>query len=96
MKSFKYFFQIAILLVAFNSSAQNFYSWVEESRIPQEGTRWIVPRQFKTIQVNIADLKSHLKTVPIEFTGESPLTINLPLPDGTNMPFNSWPINILT
>jgi len=88
MKSFKYFFQLIILLVAFNSSAQNFYSWAEESRIPQDGTRWIVPQQFKTIQVNTIDLKSQLKTAPLEFTGNSPLTINLPLPDGTDMAFN--------
>jgi len=88
MKSFKYLFQLLILLIAFNSSAQNFYSWVEENRIPQDGTRWIVPQQFKTVQVNSVDLKNQLKAAPLEFTGKSPHMIHLPLPDGTDMAFN--------
>jgi len=95
MNSFKYYIQIILVCIAFQSTAQNFYTWVDESRIPQDGTRWIVPQKFKAIQVNMADLKTQLKTAPVEFTGKQPLQIEIPLPDGSNVAFNIVQTNIM-
>ncbi len=95
MSSFKYFIQSLFLLIVFNSNAQNFYNWVDENRIPLNGTRWIVPQQYKTIEVNKADLKIQLINAPLEFTGRQPLQLQLPLPDGSEMVFNIVQTNIM-
>lgn len=95
MNSFKYYCHFIFVFIAFQSTAQNFYTWVDENRIPQDGTRWIIPQKFKTIQVNMADLKTQLKTAPTEFTGRQPLQIEIPLPDGSNTAFNIVQTNMM-
>jgi len=88
MNFLKYFIKIIFIFFAFSCTAQNFYTWVDESRIPQDGTRWIVPQKFKTVEVKMTDLKNQLKAAPLEFTGKQPLQIEIPLPNGTAMAFN--------
>jgi len=95
MISFKYYIHILFIFISFNSVAQNFYTWVDESRIPRNGTRWIVPQKFKTIQVNMSDLKNQLKTAPLEFRGEQPLQIEIPLPNGNSETFNLVQTNLM-
>ncbi|MBK8550387.1 MAG: T9SS type A sorting domain-containing protein [Ignavibacteria bacterium] len=56
-----------------------------------KGERRIIPQLYRTVKANLTDLKSSLSAAPFEFTDRavnSPLVIELPLPNGGTTRFN--------
>ncbi len=65
----------------------NSLNWkaISETKIEQTGKRDIIPNAYKTIELNLAHLKSQLANAPLEKNTPSTLStifIDLPLPDG--------------
>ena len=69
-----------------SAAASSVWSDVAEARIPQRGTRQIIPLNHRTIQLDMNALRAQLADAPWELTmaaKSAPLVIDLPLPDGT-------------
>ncbi|MFK7947367.1 MAG: reprolysin-like metallopeptidase [Saprospiraceae bacterium] len=67
----------------------NFWSDVIESEIEKNGTRQIVPLQYRTVKLDIVGLKRRLATAPMENNAaKSTLQLSFPMPDGTTQIFN--------
>ncbi|MBI3651922.1 MAG: propanediol utilization protein, partial [Acidobacteria bacterium] len=67
-------------------SPDNIWQFINESAIVQRGPRQIIPQVYRTVQVNEEVLRQRLATAPQEFTRaakSAPVTLSLPLPDGT-------------
>ena len=59
---------------------------VAESSIPNRGQRGVMPRAYRILRLNKDALRALLADAPMEFTREAnaaPVTISLPMPDGT-------------
>ena len=75
--------------VSFQAYAQHkaLWTYVTESRIARtQGVRTIIPRAYKTIELNQTALKRLLKALPMESSvsvRNSKFTMGLPMPDGT-------------
>jgi hypothetical protein len=66
---------------------------ISESGITLVGKRYIIPDSYRTVELNLKQVSSLLKSAPIEYTPEAisgKTTINLPMPDGTNQRFKFW------
>lgn len=77
-------------LFGFSQSTGDVWRAVKEDRIPPSGTRYIVPTEYATFRLDRTALQSLLGTAPMEFTQagqNSNVILNLPLPDGTEVPF---------
>lgn len=69
-----------------------FFTKVQEANINTNSTRYIVPQQYQTYQLNIADLEAYLAAAPLEFTpaATNPLLLSLPMPNGQTEIFRIW------
>lgn len=71
------------------AQSTNFWSDVTENEIEKNGTRHIVPLQYRTIKLDIDGLKQYLATAPMENNAtESTLRLSFPMPDGTTQTFD--------
>ncbi len=90
---------LAILLLSFSlfssfSSAQfnpqNYWSDINESQIELLRQRDIIPKAYRTVSLNVEQMKNLLQTAPLEFTinpvGKD-VIMELPYPDGTMQRF---------
>ncbi|MDY0082372.1 MAG: zinc-dependent metalloprotease family protein [Ignavibacteriaceae bacterium] len=90
---------LAILLLSFGlfssfSSAQfnpqNYWSDINESQIELLRERDIIPKAYRTVSLNVEQMKNLLQTAPLEFTinpGGKDVVMELPYPDGTMQRF---------
>lgn len=88
----KFYTLIAFVLLfstlSFGQST-NYWSDVAESEITTNGTRQIVPLQYRTVKLDIDGLKQYLSTAPLENNAtESTLRLSFPMPDGTTQTFD--------
>lgn len=61
------------------------WSDVDERNFTPAGERWIVPQQYRVVELNVAALQATLAAAPLEGTpaaAESDVVLALPLPDG--------------
>lgn len=67
-------------------SAQNLF-WTQTSpsqAVPKSGkVRDYLPESYQVFHLDLSTLENYLDKAPMEFTGGKPLTIQLPLPDGS-------------
>ncbi len=89
----KFTFGLVLLVnLALAQNMTNFWSDVSEENIllPRESEREVKATAYRTLQLNLDDLKATLKNAPMEFTGAArrkPLHLLLPVPDGTMATF---------
>ena len=74
-------------LIQLSAQGNSDKTWapVSESGIPKTGVRQIIPQQYLTFRLNMADLKALLANAPNERTTQihkSPCEISLPAPNG--------------
>jgi len=70
--------------------SQNLWNDVDEALIANNGNRIIIPQAYRTIKLNVEELRNVLSNVPMEFSIESKssaVKISLPFPDGTMQEF---------
>ncbi|MFK7771244.1 MAG: reprolysin-like metallopeptidase, partial [Saprospiraceae bacterium] len=80
------------LFISLNLFAQNPWSDVSKNSIANlhEENFNPLPSEYRVINLNFTDLKKHLENAPMEFTEtakNNPLTLALPMPDGTMQNF---------
>ncbi len=78
---------LTLLICAFaqNIDAQSLWQTIETSRIPEKGTRYIVPDEFKTYTLNEEQLAPVLATAPLQNTraaSSEEVFFSMPMPDG--------------
>ena len=69
---------------------QNLWYDISETEIPQSGERRIVPREFRTVKIELNALQAILDQAPLRFSPEATgntLTLELPTPDGRTSRF---------
>jgi hypothetical protein len=79
-----------ILTLSFSSSAQSVWKDVSESTIAVSSERFTIPSSYKTYSLDIGALSNRLVDAPREFSVsviDSPLTIDLPMPNGQMQSF---------
>ena len=89
---------LLLMLILFISSVfinaqQNVWTDVSEAQITQVGERYIIPDHYRTLRLNLGEVKSILQSAPMEFTAdvlEEKTIILLPMPDGTFQKFKFW------
>ncbi len=88
-----FFLCLTILLITNSVSlAQKGFYWkeIQENQIPVTGERWIIPNEYKTLQLDVEQIKDLFLTAPLEASvpvQQSTTTILLPYPDGTLVEF---------
>lgn len=90
----KIFTLILVIIVTFSLFAQNNY-WMDvtENQIPQSSERYIIPDSYRTVKINLTEIKTLLHFAPMEFTNralEGNYIISLPMPDGSFQKFSFW------
>lgn len=85
---------LLVIIIAFTLHSQNNY-WLDitENQIPQSAERYIIPDLYRTIKINLAEIKTLLQFAPMEFTNramEGKYIISLPMPDGSFQKFSFW------
>ncbi len=63
---------------------------ISEMGLNAEGTRYIIPQSYRTLELDLEDLSSALNQVPHENTtrvNRSSFLLSIPLPDNTNITF---------
>ena len=71
--------------IAYAETSSDLWSDITESAIILKGERRIIPNIYRTVRADYSELKSLLSKAPAEFSDASkisPVTINLPTPDG--------------
>ncbi len=71
-------------------NAENYWTDINESQIELLRERDIVPREYRTVQLNVEAMKNLLQTAPMEFTIDAVsrnVVMELPFPDGTMQKF---------
>ena len=84
------FVLIFIILFSIGANAAPYWNDVSEANIQTTGERVIKPVKFRTLNLNIPDLKSLLQSAPLEknvHPKNSNSVISLPMPDGTFLRF---------
>lgn len=84
---------LAATLVVAPAVAQPSALWrdIPERQVPARGERRIVPRAYRTLEVNLAGLEARLAQAPVARASEartSRLVLELPLPSGTTGRFH--------
>ncbi|MFZ1496651.1 MAG: zinc-dependent metalloprotease family protein [Saprospiraceae bacterium] len=68
-------------------SQNNYWQDADETRLSySEADRPIYPLKYRTLSLNLTDLKEYLKTAPVAYYGNpvsQPIPIQLPMPDGS-------------
>ncbi|MDZ4711010.1 MAG: zinc-dependent metalloprotease family protein [bacterium] len=111
MRSALRFTLIAIALITLAMSCESFISnklfagtspavWsdIREGSFNIKGERRIVPANYRTVKSNLPELRSLLQNAPFEFTDRaknSPLIIELPMPNGSMSKFSVSEYNIM-
>lgn len=75
----------------FNS--QSYWSDIDESQIELLRERDIIPEAYRTVSLNVEQMKILLQTAPLEFTidaSERNVVMELPYPDGTMKKFHIY------
>lgn len=84
------FVLIFIILFSIGANAATYWNDVSEANIQTTGERVIKPVKFRTLNLNIPDLKNLLQSAPLEknvHPKNSNSVISLPMPDGTFLRF---------
>ncbi len=79
-----------LLLLSGSLSAQSLWQAIEEDKIPERGTRYIIPTSYQTFTLDEAAAENALKAAPLENTPEAETRsahFTLPMPDGTSRNF---------
>jgi hypothetical protein len=66
-------------------------AWLDVGQEPRREVRWIVPAAYRTVSVNLVQLKAHLLGAPLEavvHAAESTYMLTLPAPDGSLQRFS--------
>lgn len=94
MKQFTNLFVVLFLVLTSFVFAQrttaNLWQDADESQITPLGTRYIIPDVYRTIKLNVEQMKNLLQTAPLEFTEDAAtrnVVMELPFPDGTMQKF---------
>ncbi|MEO8446360.1 MAG: zinc-dependent metalloprotease family protein [bacterium] len=111
MRSVLRFTLIAIAIITLAMSCESFFSnklfastssavWsdIREGSFNIKGERRIVPANYRTVKSNVPELTSLLQNAPFEFTDRaknSPLLIELPMPNGSMSKFSVSEYNIM-
>lgn len=86
MKIRSLFSLLFLLVCAFQSTAQGLWTDVAERNLPaSSGERRIIPKQYRTVQLDLQALPSLLSAAPERFTAEAAnqnAEISLPMPGG--------------
>ena len=88
MKRFTFLLTALAVTLSFSQikgqTLKNPWTDIPESSIPNPSERYIIPNQYRTVQVDLEKLQQTLTNVPKEFnTANSTRTISLPMPDGS-------------
>ncbi|MDY0083402.1 MAG: hypothetical protein RBR74_09495, partial [Ignavibacteriaceae bacterium] len=84
---------ILLLLCGLVLPQNNYWSDINENQILISSERYIIPDVYRTVSLNVSEIKSYLASAPVEFTRsaiEGKYIISLPMPDGTFQDFNFW------
>ncbi len=81
-------YSFLILSFTLQASPNNFWSDIAEQQIvlPKYAERTVIPQEYRTLSLQLEELKTVLQKAPLEFTHKakkSPLEITMPLPDGS-------------
>jgi hypothetical protein len=85
-----YFFVVLIFPVAGQSFHSEFWSDVSEASILYSGTRYIIPEQYRTLELKIENISMELSTAPKEKNikvQDSDFLVDLPMPNGISLTF---------
>lgn len=100
-KLYLYQFFIAILLFSVSASAQKrVFADIAQSGInTANGKRVIIPKSFRTLELNTPELKTFLSSLPSEASvrnnhRQAPV-MELPMPDGSTARFHVWESSIM-
>lgn len=74
-------------LQAQGNTAQTLWQDVREANFSAQGTRYIIPNKYRTLQLNVSGMQQFLAAAPMEQSGNQELTISLPMPDGSFQQF---------
>ncbi len=88
---FALFFIIGIFVSQAQTNENKIWQDINESSIVDNLNRQIIPQEYRTLSLNIVELKSILVQVPLEFSeeaNESEILLELPLPNGEFEFFN--------
>ena len=90
MKSTLYFLITSFIFSSsiFAQSSNEYWTKVQESEIPENAERWIVPDAYKTLKLDLEAFESILESAPLESAPKGSLVISIPMPDGTFQKFN--------
>ncbi len=88
-------FLVSLLTVfsfSFLLAQGNFWVDVAESEmvLPEDAEPSLIPLEYRTLSLDLTNLKDYLIKAPMEFTSEKELTLRLPLPDGTSPIFKIY------
>ena len=78
---------------SFSNAQSDYWSDIPESQVDLVGERFIIPENYRTVNLNLNDLRILLRSAPMEFTPEAfegKILITLPLPDGSFQKFKFW------
>jgi len=79
------FFALGIFNSFAQTNSSSIWQDVNESSIIDNQNRQIIPQEYRTLSLNITELKRILNQVPLEFSqqaGTSSINLELPLPNG--------------
>ncbi|HEY7750827.1 MAG TPA: hypothetical protein VH917_00940, partial [Ignavibacteriaceae bacterium] len=85
-----YFFVVLIFPVTGQRFHSEFWSDVSEASIIYTGTRYIIPEQYRTLELNIENISIELTNAPKEKNikvQDSDFLVDLPMPDGISLTF---------
>lgn len=88
-----FFISIGLFLTAAFAqiNTTDFWSEINESQIVQIGERYIIPKSYRTLKLDLENLKSYLLAAPFENnngTFNKITVLSLPLPDGSMSRFS--------
>ena len=78
---------------SFLNAQSDYWSDISESQVELVGERFIIPDNYRNVNLNLNDLRILLRSAPMEFTSEAfegKSLIILPMPDGTFQKFKFW------
>ncbi len=75
----------ALMLATLNGYSQAFFTKADENRIQLRNAdeRTIIPDKYEVYSLNMEEIKKYLLDVPMEFSGQPGLKIQIPIPDKT-------------
>ena len=89
----RYFFILVILLGFYfspDAKADAYWNDIQKTNIQSTGERLIIPEKFRTVTLNVPEIKAVLNAAPMEKNvrpANSNSIVTLPMPDGRNLRF---------